>query len=219
MSFFYPTKWGGMGGGCMGCGLGAWTPSDFSAEEIQRSTDAGNAIEMMTLVAGEYSVKATVAKEKHLSAAVEDGLKTMQMNSGLDPTKGLLSIDDADKIYAIHASINTLSENAQIKDALRKNLDNAISTSTQGRHADIDALVALTGQVYEDYFDKYYEEDKGAPAGAPKPPVADAATGKVKVPKAKQPVKKAGIGVMGWVAVGIVAAGAGYLALSAKKRR
>jgi hypothetical protein len=215
MSFFYPSKWGGMGGYSMG----AWTPGDFTAEEIQRSTDAGNAIEMMTLVAGEYSVKATDTKEKNVSAIVEDGIKTLQMNNGLDPTKGLLSIDDDEKIYAVHAAIDKLSENTQISDALRKNLDNAISTSTQGRHADLDALVALTGQVYEDYFDKYYEDDKGAPAGAPKPPVADATTGKVKVPKAKQTVKKAGIGVAGWMAVAVIAGGGAYLAYQAATKR
>lgn len=220
MSFFYPSKWGGMGGGCMGCGLGAWSPNHFSPDEIQKSKDVGDALESLSTRLGNRGLAHSSAEEKAKALAAQKLVDSIFSQTGLKAGgEGPLSLDDDEKIYKVNEMIDALYQSDDMSGELLAFVDNTIWTATAGRIPALSSLVTDSGNLYEVYFDKYYEEDKGAPSGAPKPPVADAVTGKVKVPKAKQPVKKAGIGVMGWVAVGIVAAGAGYLALSAKKRR
>lgn len=211
MTFYYSGAWNG---------LGAWTPSDFTAEQIQKSKDVVGALESLSIVLGNRGLSHSKPEEKTKALAAQklvDNIFTVTgMRAGGD---GPLSLDDDEKIYKVNEMIDALYQSDDMSGELLSFVDNSIHVATAGRIVALSSLVTESGNLYELYFDKYYEEDKGAPSGAPKPPVADAATGKVKVPKAKQPVKKAGIGVMGWVAVGIVAAGAGYLALSAKKTR
>lgn len=220
MSFFYPSKWGGMGGGCIGCGLGAWTPSDFSAEEIQKSKDVGDALESLSTTLGNRGLAHSNAEEKAKALAAQTFVDSIFSQTGLKAGgDGPLSLDDDEKIYKVNEMIDSLYNADSMSGELLAFVDNTIATATAGRISALSSLVTESGNLYEIYFDKYYEEDKGTTAGATKPPVTDPATGKVKVPKARQPVKKAGVGVMGWVAIGIVAAGAGYLALSANKRR
>lgn len=220
MSFFYPTKWGGMGSNCMGCGLGAWTPGDFSAEEIQKSKDVGNALESLSITLGNRGLAHSKAEEKAKALAAQKLVDSIFSQTGLRAGgEGPLSLDGDEKIYKVNEMIDALYQSDDMSGELLSFVDNSIHVATAGRIVALSSLVTESGNLYDLYFDKYYEEDKGAPAGAPKPPVTDPVTGKVKVPKAKQTVKKAGLGVMGWVAVGIVAAGAGYLALSAKKTR
>lgn len=216
MSFFYPSKWGGMGG----CSMGAWTPGDFTAEQIQKSKDVGDALESMSTTLGNRGLSHSSAEEKAKALAAQTYVDSIFSQTGLRAGgDGPLSLDDDEKIHKVNEMIDTLYQADNMSGELLAFVDNTIATATGGRITALSSLVTESGNLYDLYFDKYYEDDSGAPAGAPKPPVTDPATGKVRVPKPRQTVKKAGIGVAGWMAVAVIAGGGAYLAYQAATKR
>lgn len=204
MTFYYSGAWNG---------LGAWTPSDFTAEQIQKSKDVVGALESLSIVLGNRGLSHSKPEEKTKALAAQklvDNIFTVTgMRAGGD---GPLSLDDDEKIYKVNEMIDALYQSDDMSGELLAFVDNSINTATSGRLVALSSLVTESGNLYELYFDKYYEEDKTAPSGVQKPPVIDPATGKTKVPKAKQQPKKAGIGAVGWVAVAVIAGGGAYLA-------
>lgn len=211
-----------------GYGLGAWDESDFTAEQIQRSKDVGAAIETATTfmdrrveeLRPKSAFDTANLQEMGLAALISTDLKALTATAGWSPAQGLLSVDDDDKIYAIHSGINAIYE--KMDGNILSHADNAVNEATGGRIASFGDLVDKSGTVYEDYFNAYYIDDQTATdPNQPKQPVIDA-SGKTKNPKAKRnPIKK-GIGAGGVLAVaGAVGllAWMGYKALGKQPKR
>lgn len=225
MSFYYNATWKPsvgaytprIGGWKPGYGLGAWSESDFTAEQIQRSKDVGAAVEMTINAmdrryeAGRKDASKSADATKALDVALN--LKAQLANYNWSPSQGLLSVDDDDSIYAIHSAINFIYDS--MDGNLLAHADNAVNAATGGRIVSFGDLVDKSGDVYEDYFNAYYIDDQSAPSSASTPSqtgqtVTDA-SGKTKTVKSKKTPIKKGIGAGGMFAVVAVAGLLGWL--------
>jgi hypothetical protein len=206
MTFLYNAQWrptmGHWGGGYS---MGAFDPSAFNAEQIQRSNDVGSAFETMPMSLEMLSSRETTgAAEKANALALKSAFEAAISANGWEPAKGLLSLDDDEKIYKVHESLDEIADLESLDGMLLDHVNTMIKRSTGGRISDIAALRDAAYQGYEDYFNAYYVEDEEAKPGAPpKPPVVNPQTGKTAAPRAKKPPKKSqftAVAIVGGVA-------------------
>ena len=207
MTFLYNAQWrptmGHWGGGYS---MGAFDPSEFNAEQVQRSADVGAVFETMPMSLEMLSSRDTTGvAEKANALALKNAFDSAISANGWEPAKGLLSLDDADKIYNIHESLDQIADLETLDGDLLDHVNTIIKRSTGSRISDISALSDAAYQGYEDYFNAYHtEDDEVKPGAPPKPPVVNPTTGKTQTPKAKKPPKKSNftaVAIIGGVAV------------------